>query len=164
MHARTRTNVALLVVALVLGAAVLLIPEPRPERPPPAVDFEPDEIDAFTLDRLDQAGTVRFERQEGEWVATAPADLSIDSAHVARALAALRRRTASCYPAADQEKDEFGLDPPQATMDLGSITVEFGYRSPEGRRYLRAQGRLCLVEDVTLPILTGRMTQPDSSG
>lgn len=164
MRARARTNLALLLAVAVLGTAVLLIPEPRPERPPRAVDFDPDTIDTFTLDRLDRSGSIRFERRAGEWVVTAPAEGNVDSGHVARALATLRVRTSSCYPAADREPDEFGLDPPQATVELGPVTVEFGYRSPDGRRYVRAQGRLCLVDDVTLPILTGRMAKSAPDG
>jgi len=150
---RDRTNLALLALAAVLVLAVLLLPEPHPARPPPAVDFDPDAVERLRLDRIDLAEPLIMQRRSGDWFVTAPVERRADSGRIARALASLRMRTSSCYAAGERDPDTFGLAPPQATLRLGTITVAFGYRAPDGRRYVRAQERLCLVEDVALPIL-----------
>jgi len=156
---RDRVNLLLLGVAAALGALILLLPGPRPERTPPAVAFEPDAVERITLERLDRSDTVQLERRDGDWFVTAPERKDADSGRVARALAALRERTPSCYPAGGQNPGEFGLQPPQAVLLLDSTRVEMGYRAPDGRRYIRAGGRLCLVTDITLPILAGQIAE-----
>lgn len=158
---RNRTNLVLLALVALLGAAVLLLPEPRPERPPPAVDFDPDAVERLRLDRIDRGEPLVMERRSGDWFVTAPVERRADSRHITRALATLRMRTSSCYPAGEREPGTFGLAPPQATLQLDSITVAFGYRAPDGRRYIRARERLCLVDDVTLPILGGELAAPE---
>ncbi|MDZ7828494.1 MAG: hypothetical protein U5K33_03060 [Halofilum sp. (in: g-proteobacteria)] len=155
MRRRDRTNLVLLALAAVLGVAVLLLPEPRPERPPPAVDFDPDAVERLRLDRIDREKALIMERRSGSWFVTAPIERRADSGRVARALSTLRMPTSSCYATGERDPATFGLAPPQATLQLDSITVTFGYRAPDGRRYIRAQERLCLVDDVTLPILGG---------
>lgn len=164
MRARTRANVALLVLALVLGLTILLLPQPGPEHPPPAIEFDPNALQSLTLEPLDRSRSIRLERRAGEWFMVTPAERGMDSGRVARALAALRAPTSSCYPAAEPGMDEFGLDPPQAKMTLDSTIVEFGYRTPDGRRYVRSQGRLCLVEDLTLPIFAAQVTSSEPDG
>jgi hypothetical protein len=163
MRRRNRTNLVLLALVAMLGVAVLLLPEPRPERPPPAVDFDPDGVERLRLDRLDREEPLVMERRSGDWFVTAPIERRADGGRVARALAALRMRTSSCYAAGDRDPDTFGLAPPQATLRLDSITVAFGYRASDGRRYIRAQGRLCLLDDVTLPILGGAIVAPEDN-
>lgn len=155
MRGRHHINIGLLALALVLGAAILLLPDPQPERPVPAVDFEPGSVERIVLDRLDRDEALRFERRNGDWFVTAPVQRRANSGRVARALAALRERTPSCYAASEQEPAEFGLQPPQAELRLNATRIDFGYRAHDGRRYIRTRDRLCLVEDVTLPILAG---------
>jgi len=157
--ARNRINLLLLGVAVVLGALVLLLPEPRPERPPPAVRFQPDAVERIVLERLDRSDPVRLERRDGDWFVTTPHEKGVDSGRITRALAALRERSSSCYPAGGQDPGEFGLQPPQAVLLLDATRVEMGYRAPDGRRYIRAGGRLCLVTDITLPILAGQIAE-----
>lgn len=159
---RNRVNLLLFALALLLGAAILLLPEPRSAPARPAVAFEPDAIQRISLDRLDQGEPLRLERRDDGWFVTAPGDHPADSGRVARALAALRERTPSCYPATEGEPGEFGLHPPQARLRLDAIMVAFGYRAPDGRRYIRAQDRLCLIEDHTLPILAGKLARRET--
>lgn len=158
---RNRANLLLLGIALLLGAGVLLLPEPRPAQPPPAVAFERTAVDRITLERLDEGEALQLERRQGSWFVSRPAERPADGARIAQALVALGTRTSSCYPAAEEEPSEFGLEPPQAELWLDDLRIEFGYRAHDGRRYIRAQGRLCLIADVTLPLLVAELADRD---
>lgn len=156
---RDRVNLILLCLVVALGATVLLLPDPGPEPPPAAVEYDPGSVDRVVLDRLGTEETLRLERRSDGWFMTRPRESRVDESRVARALGALREATDSCYGAAEHEPDEFGLHPPQAELRLDSLRVEFGYRGVDGRRYVRHGGRLCLIEDITLPILGGLAAQ-----
>lgn len=167
MGARGRTNLFLFVLALVLGLAALLLPDPQRNRPPPAVAFEPGSIERITYRPARDGEVLELRRGTEGWRLSAPVARAARDGHVNQLLESLRERTDSCYPAADHDPAEFGLDPPRAELELDGITVSFGDRASDGRRYLQARGRLCLVEDIALPLLQGgsdSLTAPDDGG
>lgn len=152
---RGRLNLLLFGLALLLGLAALLLPDPRGGRPPPVVALDPAGIERIEA-RFPRGGeTLRLERRDGGWQLTAPVSRGARTGRVVRLLESLRERTGSCYPAADHEPSEFGFAPPRVVLALDGRSVEFGDRAGDGRRYLRAGGRLCLVEDVVVPMLGG---------
>lgn len=157
---RNRINLLLLCLVTALGITIVLLPAPEADRPPPAVAYDPGAVKQIALDRLDEAEPLRLERREDGWFMTHPDKAPADGRRIAQALGALRQHTRSCYPAADHEPVEFGLAPPQAELELDSMRIAFGYRTSDGRRYIRAMGRLCLVADVTLPVLASLIAQP----
>lgn len=162
---RGRLNLLLFGLALGLGLAALLLPDPQGGQPPPAVGLDPASIERIEA-RFPRGGEpLRLERRDGRWWLTAPVAREARSGRVVRLLGSLRERTGSCYPAAEHEPAEFGLAPPRAVLVLDGRRVEFGDRAGDGRRYLHADGRLCLVEDIVVPMLRGgadTLAPPDS--
>lgn len=153
MGARGRANLLLFGLAIGLGLLVLLLPEPRNERPSPAVAFEPRSIERIVYRPAGSGEGLELRRRADGWHLTKPVARAASDGRVAQLLESLRERTRSCYPATDHEAAEFGLEPPRAELELDAITVAFGDRASDGRRYLQARERLCLVEDIALPIL-----------
>lgn len=167
MGARGRVNLFLFVLAFVLGLVALLLPDPQRDLPPPAVEFDPGSIGRITYRPARDGEVLEIRRGADGWRLTAPVARAARDRRVTRLLESLRERTDSCYPAADHEPAEFGLDPPRAELELDGITVAFGNRSSDGRRYLQARGRMCLIEDIALPILRGgpdSLILPDDGG
>lgn len=152
---RARLNALLFGLALLLGLAALLLPDPRGGRPPPAVALDPASVQRIEA-RFPRGGeTLQLERRNGGWRLTVPVSRAARTRRVVRLLESLRERTDSCYSAAEHAPAEFGLASPRAVLVLDGRSVEFGDRAADGRRYLRAGGRLCLVEDVAVPMLRG---------
>lgn len=155
MDARGRVNLFLFVLVFVLGLAALLLPDPQGDRPPPAVAFEPTSIERIVYRPGGGGEILELRRRAEGWHLITPVARAASDDRVTRLLESLRERSRSCYPATDHEPAEFGLDPPRAQLELDGITVTFGDRSSDGRRYLQARGRLCLVDDIALPMLQG---------
>ncbi len=153
MGARGRVNLLLFGLAIGLGLLVLLLPEPQNERPPPAVAFDPGSIERIVYRPAGRGGGLELQRRAEGWRLTVPVARAASDGRVAQLLESLRQRTHSCYPATEHEAAEFGLEPPRAELELDTITVAFGNRASDGRRYLLSRERLCLVEDIALPML-----------
>lgn len=153
MDARGRVNLILFGLAIALGGLALLLPEPRRDPPPPAVAFAPATIERITFRPAGDGQVIELRRRDDGWHLTAPVERPARDGRVVQVLESLRQRTRSCYAAADHDPAEFGLEPPRARIELDDVTVAFGDRANDGRRYLSARGRLCLVEDIALPVL-----------
>lgn len=152
MGTRGRTNLVLFGLAVMLGGLALLLPEPQRDLPR-AIAFEPAAIERITFRPAGDGEMIELRRRDDGWHLTAPAARPARDGRVVQLLESLRQRTASCYPAADHDPADFGLEPPRARLELDGITVAFGNLANDGRRYLRARGQMCLVEDVALPLL-----------
>ena len=152
---RARLNGILLAVAGALGLGILLLPDPPGGPPPPAVALDPAAVERIEV-RFPRGGeTLRLERGPEGWRMLAPRERPASDGRLARLLESLREPTRSCYPAAEHEPEAFGLNPPRAVLALDGTTIALGDRAADGRRYLRTGGRLCLVDDVALPMLLG---------
>ena len=96
---------------------------------------------------------MRLERRRDGWHVVEPIERAASDGRVVTALSVLAARARSCYPVAEHEPAEFGLDRPRLRMEADEATVEFGDRAADGRRYVRAGDRFCLLPDQYWPLL-----------
>lgn len=155
MRHRNRYNLALLAVVVALGLAALLVPEPS-ESPPSLTSADPADVERAEIGypRGDRQA-VRLERGADGWRLTAPIGRRARDGRVVTALSVLDATSDACYRSAEHELADFGLESPRAVLRVGDVEVAFGDRSADGRRYVRAGDRLCLLDDLALPLLAG---------
>lgn len=154
MRRRTRLNLVLLAVVVVLALAAWLLPRPAGE-PAPVTALAPGEVRALELRYPAEPGrpAVVLERRRDGWHLTRPLARPARDGRVVTALGVLDARSGSCYGAGERDPGEFGLATPRLLLRAGDTELAFGDRAPDGRRYLRAGARLCLVEDRAYPLL-----------
>ncbi|MGF1535785.1 MAG: hypothetical protein ACFB4J_04735 [Elainellaceae cyanobacterium] len=117
----TRSTIVLLAIALVLGAAALLLgrsPQTSDDGPQPLFSFEEDDVEAITIDTSEQA--LSFERgEDGAWQMLVPQTGPASEASVVYLLNLLvteqsNRRLSITGP----ETIDFGLDAPLAEINV----------------------------------------------
>lgn len=156
MRRRRRLNLLLLAAVAALALAAWLLPRPA-GGPAPVTPVAPAEVDALELRFPADAArpTLALERRRDGWHLTRPIARPARDGRVVSALGVLDARSESCYDAAERDPAEFGLAEPRLVLRADDTEVAFGDRAPDGRRYLRSGGRLCLVEDRSYPLLAG---------
>jgi hypothetical protein len=154
MRRRARLNAMLLAgVLAAAGAAAWLARDPSAGDTLTALD--PGEIRAFTVTypREPQRPPLHLARREDGWHVTEPIARPARDGRVVTALAALTATPESCYDAGGRDRASFGLAPAAAVVEAQGTRLAFGARGPDGRRYVLAGQRLCLVPDQALPML-----------
>src|SRR5215475_1160942 len=118
MRRRTRTNVILAAMVVLLGAAVYA--EVRRERAlmlDPLTTLNPDQI--RTLAIACQGCTARkFEKVDGHWLMREPKSQPANDKAVARLASIVRAPVRYRRPAAELDATKLGLDPPVATLTV----------------------------------------------
>ncbi len=116
----TRSTLALVAIAVVLGLAALLIerrPDQSDDSPQPLFSFEEDDVQAVAI--ATDAQTLAFERQDGSWQMVQPEQGPASEASVVYLLNALVTEESSRrLPLGDSEAADFGFDAPLATVDI----------------------------------------------
>jgi hypothetical protein len=148
MRRRTRTNVILAAMVVLLGAAVYA--EVRRERalmPDPLTTLNPDQI--RTLAIACQGCTARrFEKVDGHWLMREPKAQAANDKAVARLAAIVRAPVRYRRPAAELDASKLGLDPPVATLDADGMLLKFGTTDAiRNDRYVEVGGTIALVPD-----------------
>lgn len=156
MRRRKGLNLLLLAAVVALALAAWLLPRPA-GGPAPVTPIAPAEVRALELRfPADPARpALALERRRDGWHLTRPIARAARDGRVVSALGVLDARSESCYDAAGRDPAGFGLAEPRLVLRADDTEVAFGDRAPDGRRYLRAGGRLCLVEDRSYPLLAG---------
>ena len=141
---RARLNLALLVVAAGLGAAVFFAQKKEPSGPP-LTPFTPDAVTRIALEHPGSPA-IRLEKHDGQWRLTEPVQAEADTFEV-NGLVALADRETKLKLEGGALKD-FTLDPPGYTITLNDRTIGFGGVEPlEFRRYVKTADGAFLVED-----------------
>lgn len=148
MRRRTRTNVILAVMVVLLGAAVYA--EIRREQnlmQDPLTTLNPDQI--RTLAIACQGCTARrFEKVDGHWLMREPKSAAANDKAVARLAAIVRAPVRYRRPAAELDPSKLGLDPPVATLEADGTLLKFGTTDAiRNDRYVEAGGTISLVPD-----------------
>ena len=153
MRLRNRLNVLLLVGVAVLAGLTWYATRREPG-PAPLTAVAPQSVEQLALQfPRGETPNLQLERRRDGWYLTAPIERPARDGRVVSALAVLAARSESCYPAADRQLAEFGLAPPRLRLTAGEARVAFGDRAADGRRYVLAGDRLCLVDDRSYPLL-----------
>jgi hypothetical protein len=148
MQRKTRTNVILLAMVVLLGAGVYA--EMRREQSlanDPLTTLNPDQI--RTLAIACQGCTARkFEKVDGHWLMREPKAQPANDAAVARLAAIVRAPVRYRRAAAELDASKLGLDPPVATLDADGMRLKFGTTDAiRNDRYVEAGGTIALVPD-----------------
>ena len=118
----------------------------------PLTDLLPLEIDSIRVERGKRL-TLAFERDRQDWRMTHPRDAAAEPARVARLLAVATAPSAHCRPASD-DMAVFGIDPPAAVLQLGSLRLAFGDReATQQARYVRVGNQVCVIDDAWFHLL-----------
>ncbi len=152
---RTRVNLALLALVLVLGALVLWGPAPKdpaaPQENPPLTPMRADQVRHVTVERPGLDGPIRLTRGDDDrWTVTLfdrEAPLPADTFKAERLAELAEARVYDRFPAG-AGLAAYGLDQPRATVTLNAVTLRFGATEPlRHRRYVLADGHVHLIDD-----------------
>ncbi|MEF8834149.1 MAG: hypothetical protein V5A42_04745, partial [Halofilum sp. (in: g-proteobacteria)] len=144
----------MLAVAVAAGAGAAWYAGQGESGPPPLTALAPGDVRSLALSfPRDGQASLRLERRRDGWHVVEPIERAASDGRVVTALSVLRLRARSCYPVAEHDPGAYGLDQPRLRMAANDTTVEFGDRAADGRRYVRAGDRLCLLPDRFWPLL-----------
>jgi hypothetical protein len=143
-----------LAVAILAGAGGAWYAGQTQSGPSPLTAVEPRNVQTLELvfPRADRS-SLRLERRRDGWHFVEPIKRPARDGRVVSALTVLAAPRRSCYPVAEHDPAEFGLDRPRLRMQADDTTVEFGDRAADGRRYVRAGDRFCLLPDQFWPLM-----------
>ncbi|MFW5969701.1 MAG: DUF4340 domain-containing protein [Halofilum sp. (in: g-proteobacteria)] len=153
MRLRRSLNLVL-AVAVIAGAGAAWYTGQMQSGPPPLTAVDPRDVETLELEFPgEERDALRLERRHDDWHFVEPIERAARDGRVVSALTVLAAPRRSCYPVAEHEPEEFGLDQPRLRMKADDTTVEFGDRAADGRRYVRAGDRFCLLPDQFWPLL-----------
>ncbi len=160
MRQRNLINGLLFAAALALGAVVMLgTPQGDGSVRARLTPLTPSEVQTLEIEYPPAAdaeagddGTIVLERRDGGWHLTRPLERPALDRRIVTALSGLSAASA-CYSLLDRDPAEYGLAQPRLRLRADDRPLSFGDRTQDGRRYVRAGSRMCLLEDRTLPLL-----------
>jgi hypothetical protein len=148
MLRRTRTNVILAAMVVLLGAAA--IAEIRREQAlmrDPLTTLNPEQIKSLAI-TCQGCTARRFEKVDGHWLMREPKSQAANDTAVARLAAIVRAPVRYRRAAAELDPKKLGLDPPVATLDADGTLLKFGTTDAiRNDRYVEAGGTIALVPD-----------------
>jgi hypothetical protein len=148
MNRRMRTNMFLLVMVALLGAAVYA--ELRKEdalATNPLTALDPAAVRTLGIACVDCKAR-RFEKIDGRWRMLEPFVQAADDARVERLVAIVRAPVRFRHAAGELDARKLGLDPPWATLRIDDTTLTFGTTDAiHGDRYVRVGDTIALVPD-----------------
>lgn len=148
MRRKTRTNLGLLLMVVLLGAAAFA--ELRRERTialDPLTTIEPDMIRSLAI-TCDGCVARRYEKVDGHWLMRAPDTKPANDAAVARLASIVGAPVRYRRPASEVDPKKLGLDPPVATLDIDGTILKFGTTDAiRNDRYVEYRGTIALVPD-----------------
>jgi VCBS repeat-containing protein len=150
MSTRALLNLGLAMLALALVLVVIYRPGLEPEIAPQAIitSLDATEVVSITVTR-DTPGQLTFTRQDGSWyLFTGERELPAAEFQVNALLRLLQATAENYYPAESLDREQLGLDPPQATLRFNDLEVLFGATEAlEQRRYLQVDDTVYLIDD-----------------
>jgi hypothetical protein len=148
MRRKTRANVILLAMVVLLSAAVYA--EIRREQAlmqDPLTSLQPDAIKSLAI-ACQGCTARRFEKVDGHWLMREPKSQPANDKAVARLAAIVRAPVRYRRPAAEVDPAKLGLDPPIATLDADGTLLKFGTTDAiRNDRYVQAGSTIALVPD-----------------
>ncbi len=149
MNRQTRTNLILLTMVLLLGAAVLAeLKREEWERPAPLSRIDRHAVREVRIECTAPCAPRRFEKVQGHWWMRAPYALAADDEAVSRLLSIAALPVRRRHAATELEPARLGLAPPQVVLMLDAARIEFGGTDAlNGDRYVRFGDTVSLVPD-----------------
>ncbi len=140
-------TLGLAAVVLLLALAAWLLPERSPPRETvPLTTLKPGMIDSIRISN--HRGEFLLERRATGWVMSQPYNVAANEFLIHKLLQITQADSLERFPVPTGRLVEFGLEPPQAVLDLGPVHMEMGGTDPiNHRRYLRIGDTLHLIQD-----------------
>ena len=143
---RSYLNVALLLVAGGLGAA-LWFGQKKEEKGPPLTPLKPAAITRIAVEHPGKP-VIRLEKKGEAWLLTEPVKSETDKYEIGGILALADLELKSTLDAASVDRKELELDPPKYSVILDDTRIDLGGTEPiKYRRYVSAGGVTGLVDD-----------------
>lgn len=147
MSSRTKINLILLGLTLILALTVTFESGQQPAPTVPLTELEPSGITQITIQRLAKAD-IRLQRQDAAWQLLVPIEIAANRNPVNTLLQLATKHSLSRYAAKELDLATYGLEPPLVTVVLNSMEINVGAPNPvTRRRYLKINDFVHLVND-----------------
>jgi hypothetical protein len=151
MNPWSRVNLLLACVVAVLLAATLW-PVQQPERMA-LTDLSGERIATLRVERGDRLA-IELQRSDAGWQLRYPKDAAAEDRRVQQLLAIAQAPVRDHFPAGP-DPARYGLQHPQAVLQLDGLRLLFGDRDPaQELRYVQVGGEIRVIDDVYFNLLT----------
>ncbi len=144
---RSRLNLLLAVIVLALGAGAWWAKQHKDK---PKALLTPLAAEGVSRIVVEWPGspTIKLEKQGGNWLLEEPVKTRADGFEAVGATSLASTEVQSTLDGEGLDLKELGLDPPDHTVTLNEVKIEFGATEPlQSRRYVRVDGVVKLIED-----------------
>ncbi len=160
MTSRTLLNLALLLIALILGTLVMLEPGKTPEpKPELLTSMKGADVKQIKIIRRSK-NTIKLQKQAKHWRMLTPFNLPANDYKVESVLNLLKTESTARYDLAKLDPARFDLVKPVVSIDFNrSLKIDFGNIAPlQKQRYVRIGKQLHLIPDYYYYQLIGSAT------
>jgi hypothetical protein len=135
--------------ALVLLLVIVVWRTPDPSALPETTSITSQTAAEINSIRIrNSSGELLLQRQKPGWQMSHPYRVAANDFNVSRLLEIAEANSLESFPVPAEGLAEFGLDPPQATLELDSSEIQMGNTNPINRhRYLRIDHAIHLIQD-----------------
>ncbi|MDO9453633.1 MAG: DUF4340 domain-containing protein [Stagnimonas sp.] len=144
---RARLNLLLVVIVLALGAGAWMAKRHKDKPKETLTPLAAEGVNKIVIE-WPGSPTIQLEKQGAEWLLQAPVKSRADRFEAVGATSLASTEVQSTLDGDGIDLKELGLDPPNHTVTLNDVKVEFGGSDPlQSRRYVRVDGVVKLIED-----------------
>jgi hypothetical protein len=122
---------------------------PPPAPPARLLQLDPESVTRIVIEHRGLDAPLHLQRDAAGWrLLRDGRELPADPVRVDALLRLAGMHSSASYALTDRPREEFGLDPPQLTIQFDALEVRFGHQEPlQYRRYVEVDDRLHLVND-----------------
>jgi hypothetical protein len=145
MKSKLLLNLILLAAVAALAAVAFFEPGKEEAKTVYLTDIEPDTLSHFELSNGEK---ILFEQKDGHWRLTAPFAAPANDIRIRQLLKLTKTESRARYPLKPEDLTKFGLDKPNAVLNIGQTKLIFGGFEPiDMLRYVQIGDTLHLVAD-----------------
>lgn len=147
MKRTSMLNLLLLGIVVLLGGIVWLTPDEKTTQPPPPLTpLQPTDIERIRI--TNHNGTFVLVRNGTQWQMTEPYEITANTPRINMLLDIVSTASVESFPAPPDRLTEFGLNEPEASIQLNDTELFLGSVHPYNRRrYIRIGNTIHLIND-----------------
>lgn len=144
---RIRLNLLLLTIVLALGAGAWMAQRHKNQPKSTLTVLAAEGVSKIVIE-WPGSPTIALDKQGAEWRLTAPVQARADRFEAVGATSLASIEVQGVVDGAGLDLKELGLSPPDHTVTLNDVKLEFGGSEPlQSRRYVRVNGEVKLIDD-----------------
>lgn len=144
---RARLNLLLVVIVLALGAGAWMAKRHKDKPKETLTPLAAEGVNKIVIE-WPGSPTIQLDKQGAEWFLQAPVKARADRFEAVGATSLASTEVQNTLDGDGIDLKELGLDPPNHTVTLNDVKVEFGGSDAlQSRRYVRVDGVVKLIED-----------------